>query len=347
MKIPDGSGGADGPPLVPWVAFGTALALLAVVLALPTTALVPDPFAGADTARLARIQTLPLGDLASAHLRHARDTHPAIGLFGNSRAVMVGAGDLGVRGDRFHNFSLPGGSLRQSVALLEALAADNALPAVALISLDHLALNYYGAAEWPGPPRRWREAASDFLHAAGQSRGSLFVLKIGLDHLLTEWRQTTTALGADRLHARLAYLLPAAVPPLLAPPPPLAVDGSRPEGGGGGADSPGTEMFFAMPTYLERDLARLAALADAGSDLLIYESPLQPENVSIAAAAARAEVASNRALVTDLCRRHGLRCVLDPPALGDPADWPDCCHPPAAALAAYLRAIAPKQIFRP
>ncbi|HWV55305.1 hypothetical protein [Pseudorhodoplanes sp.] len=66
-------------------------------------------------------------------VRHTFD----IGLFGNSRSIMVGSQELDTPCS-FFNYSIPGTTFRTSVALLEALAAQNRAPNLAVISLDNL-----------------------------------------------------------------------------------------------------------------------------------------------------------------------------------------------------------------
>ncbi len=70
-----------------------------------------------------------------------------IGLFGNSRSVMMGAGELGRAGCSFFNFSIPGSSFRSSVALVEDLAARRAAPHTAVISLDQFELRMMGSVD--------------------------------------------------------------------------------------------------------------------------------------------------------------------------------------------------------
>lgn len=335
-------------PLSLTLVAAVALTLLAAAVHLPIAALAPDPYATGDVLRLGRLDALPIDDLAALKARHAEHTPAALGLFGNSRAIMVGSAELGLSPGYFFNYSLPGGSLRQSVALLEALQVTGSLPQAALVSLDHLSLNYYGPADWPGPPRRWRNAAMDIAYMARSGRGAADTLRATLDHLLTEWQKATAAMSVGRLQARFAYLLPATIPPLDATTRIQEVDGSRPEGGGRGiADRANAEMFFAMPAYLERDFARLGALAAGGLKLVVYESPVRPLSAGAGTPAEPHQVTANRVLVAELCQRFGLRCALAPPALGSADDWPDCCHPPAAVLGAHLRAVAPGLVDRP
>ena len=92
---------AAPPPFRPIVVAVVALLALPAVLGLPTAMLAPDPFSTIDRERMSRLNALPLGDLAAIKLRHARHSPVTIGLFGNSRAVMVGAVDLGLAPDRF------------------------------------------------------------------------------------------------------------------------------------------------------------------------------------------------------------------------------------------------------
>jgi len=322
--------------------FAVALAVLwATAVAVKGLPFAPDAFAAADAARLERLAQLDEHAMAELKVRHALSQPPLeIGLFGNSRIVQLSAGDVGASGDRFFNFAVPGSSLRQSVALLEALIDAGRAPKAAVISLDHLELSFYSPAEWPAGPVGWLDAGADVRWALhrGEVAGALRALH---DHMKQAARRVTETLSFARLVARLGYLAPDAVPALRAFETRFRPDGSRPLAAAVEAteqSAPRAPAFVLHRPYLLRDLERLSAVRRAGVRVMIYESPLSPENRRAMAAAPRERVEALRRDWLAACRSHGLDCRLAP-ALGDegrPPHWPDCCHAPADLLGPFI-----------
>jgi len=327
-----------------------ALALLAALAVTQRPLVAGDIFLADQDGRRAALDTQSLDDLAHYKLAHASanaSTNGAVrvGLFGNSRSVMVSHDDLGLPDGTFFNFSLPGGSFRQSIMFLEALEHADALPRRVLVSLDHLSLGFYGTADYPGAATRWGRAAGDVMAMWRATGSPVPSLKAAADHLFFEWRKITELFSMARLRARLAFagLLPAGAAPA-AGGQPVRTDGSRiePPATGGPLESPpAATMQFTTPVYLARDLDRLAALARrTGAEIIVYESPLAPNFSHRNPVAAQPE--RLRAIVAQRCTELALRCVLNPSLPGTPdasPAWPDCCHAPAGVLGEYLQAM--------
>ncbi|CAN0592370.1 unnamed protein product, partial [Laminaria digitata] len=85
-----------------------------------------------------------------------------VGVFGNSRSVQLTAADVGVTGS-FFNYSVPGGSFRQSVNMMELLGRRSVLPKTVVISIDHFEMSFMSRAAFPSGWRRWVHAVEDTI----------------------------------------------------------------------------------------------------------------------------------------------------------------------------------------
>lgn len=273
-----------------------------------------------------------------------------MGLFGNSRSLMVGAGDLGVPDGAFFNFSVIGGSFRASILLLEQLAAAGRAPRLAIISFDHLELQEDNNPAVAGIGPRLRLAVDDVVvgltspritrgeagrmawrHYYGAVRDLGRILNFRRLMLGLHWR-VGSLLGAswrDVADEQIepgyrrdgSIVLPAMTQPVIdvsAPQPALYILG-----------------------YLDSDLERLAALGRQGVRIVIYESLLDPVNAGQVARHPNPAAEAARSRWLDACRRLALDChpfALDAvPAV--PGVWTDSSHPPAALLGRYLRQV--------
>ena len=312
------------------------LLTLLVLLQGPTTS---DPFMPENTQLRAQLDTLPIEDLAAYKHAHARSNKVFdLGLFGNSRSVMISHDDLGLAADSFFNFSLPGGSMRQSIALLEELVRDGKAPRHAVISLDHLELQYYAPPDYPAPFRRWALAANDVESAWSGSGSPIVSAKVFVDRFLLEWGRFKSLFNISRLRNRMAARYPdifrASTTDRTTRP-----DGSRSapfEAVGGDFRLAPQVMAVGVPQMIAQDFERLDALTRQGVAITIYESPLAPGALDGRPPAA--DALALRRQVSAACDRFALTCHLAPPELGDTAQgWPDCCHAPAPVLANYLK----------
>ena len=100
------------------------------------------------------LKGLSVQSVAAAKLSHGATPEDAydVAIFGNSRAVMVGARHIEAVHDRtFFNFAVGGTAFQQSVRSLEYLADQGKAPRIAVISYDNAELQFVGIPYWPQP----------------------------------------------------------------------------------------------------------------------------------------------------------------------------------------------------
>ena len=265
-----------------------------------------------------------------------------IGLFGNSRAMMVGGRDIGLGDCRFFNYTVSGSSLRNSVALLEILTESQRAPGIAVVSLDHFEIGMMGHPEYLPLPQMLSLAAADIGSVIGEPK---VAARVAFRHLYVVWGKFRRAISSS--------YFPRVVDFVLGQDPrdgrPYLVDGSRvaEEKAGATADhafhpAAGEEIIDSL---LVRDLERLKAMEGAPggpSKIIVYESPLNPENAARYADAATPGAARHRAVAARVCGDLGLSCHLGgvyPTVIGAASDaaWSDASHAPAAALGPFIR----------
>jgi len=301
-----------------------------------------DVFGGAGPSVAVDLASMPVSSAARLKLRHA-DLNPPfdVGLFGDSRSLPVSQADIGPA-VRFFNFSLSGQSVRASVALLEALARRGKAPRIAVISLDHFELQYYGNPLWPAALERWPLAWTDLADGLQRSDVSWRDwLRMGWRHLNIESDRFRINLdarfvrmgfetwmgGSDPASFRYPYRPDGSMPNAVAAP---AARPLRPI-------EPTTPQI--LPGYFRRDLQRLARVREQGVRIVLYETPLHGESAARFLKSPTAHAALHRRIFLDECRALGLDCHAAPEVFAPDEDWPDATHPPAAALGAYIRAV--------
>lgn len=253
-------------------------------------------------------------------------------MFGNSRAIQVGARDIGVDERRFFNFAVPGASIRQSVLLVERLEEIGKLPRTVIVSFDNAALEYYGNPVHPRPPMRWMIAARDLAHGFGDPGIALCgVARMAWRHAFIEWHALIGLLNAQHLRTRLfAGMKDGEQLTYLA-------DGSRPRHGLGELRRLTPVATLApsiMPEYLAYDLSRLAAIRTGDVRLLVYKSPLAPGLSHASGDHANAV----RARFLTAYAALNIACASAPKLGGDgaPPYWDDSSHAPGPLLGAWL-----------
>ena len=314
--------------------------LIGLVVAVNIYAAAGDPFIGATPQQQVVLDNS--WDLAGGKLRHAAQTpRYDIGVFGNSRALDVNAADLDLGPHcRFFNFALAGESLRGSAALLERLAADGKAPRLAVVSIDNFELQTYAnpmfLPAWP----RWRQALADLVSDAEITWRERATMAWRV--LYTENELAKRPFNIELLHANLEILLgivPATATTNVAGRG-YRADGSRTQ------PEPPREPPSELPWpqsrqvlggYLAYDLARLAQLRARGTDVVVYESSIDPRS---AARAPSALARDGRAQFAAACRAVGLDCHAASARLpGDDGFWRDSNHAPAGPLNRYVRGL--------
>ena len=309
-----------------------------------------DVFETGNADGLRQLADLPIHDLAALKRRHAGAVgRYDIGLFGNSRAVQVGADDIGIDAERFFNFSVPGTTLRQSVELLELLVSDGTAPRVAIISVDNAALHFQSRLAYPGLIPRLPTAVAGYGGIWRSADGGWqLAVRAVIDDVRTGWGQIRHVYSFGQIYSRLSFMLPRLLPAGRRFEVAFRRDGSRPmpmpQTPPAAMALPPERPFVLAGAYLDQDLDRLADIQARGVVVLLYESPLYPDDALQAAAAAAPEGRRLREQFFARCRALGLDCR---PAArlgrsGAPPFWPDCCHAPAALLGPYIAGLVAK-----
>ncbi len=325
--------------------FFTVVVLLlgmCVLLSSPTPAV--DVFGGLKEGQALALDELAVEDIAALKLRHIVE-QPSYRflILGNSRSLPITSADLGIISHSGFNLSLTGESLRSSVLLMEWLAQNDRLPKVALISFDNAELNYYSNPYWAPPSARWRQMVRDLK--AGLRRPSISLQDVGrmaIRHAMTEATLWSRAFNASRIWRGLTSLFwNGGVVRIVSRQVGYQSDGSRspcePKAPYSGGPLP-TPNRNVLPGYLDYDLERLARIADGGTRIIIYETPLFPSLQLERLGSPSAVAAETRTAFLDLCAKHGLECHPSPPVFEDfGLAWPDAGHPPAAPLAAWIK----------
>lgn len=281
-------------------------------------------------------------ELTAAKLSHA-SSKPAydLGLFGNSRSVMVSSTHLQAPEMSFFNFSVPGASIRQSIVMLEELARQNKLPRLSIISFDNAHLQFYGNAELRRPALQLQLAVQD-VFAEGVSlkeRARMLwrhVYQVGWVGVLRyfNWLEFQKGLAFQRYgwnepQVGVGYL----------------ADGSRPQVGIDDTAANALNVNVPSPSvlrgYLIKDLERVARLARQGAaQIIVYESPLAPQSRLLGGADHPVAISTRRTFL-QACRALKLTCIpaaKQHPALVSP-DWQDATHAPASSLGAFLSSL--------
>jgi hypothetical protein len=309
--------------------FGASVVMLAALLMLRMVALPSDILD--DASRRGIIDALPSDEIAALKVRQAEQhARYDIGLFGNSRILMICTDELHLGDRSVYNFAVPGQSVRQSIRLLDQLSSRHKTPRTAVISMDYIELGLPGGSGiYPSVPTRWLNeladawiawqrqgpnAAAVALINAADLEGQEMALTFNHLYLVTKLRAL-----AGNTDAPAAYRGDGSRKEVIPTPPPTL--GRMPQRG----DS--------YPE-IESDFARLAAIRDSGTRVIVYESPVAPQ-FSGTEDHLSANARTVRQRFHDACARFLLKC-MGPPALTAQA-WFDRDHAPAALLAAWLR----------
>lgn len=303
-----------------------------------------DPFNAQNDRKLKALEALPEQDITALKLDHARQVERYdIGLFGNSRSIQAGS-DKPIGDSRsFFNFSVPGASFRNSVAMIETLADDGVLPKTVLVSLDNFAIDFYGNALFPDIGTRWATMFEDVLAdgvLAGQPVRA--VLRMAFRHALTEWRILTSQFNVTLLRNRVLGSAEAAKNPAVALYRPNGSRALPPVRRNGDLIPVKTENPKQIISgYLAADLRRLSDIVGpTDSRIVVFESPVAP-GLEVASAG----VDDVRAAFYALCGGLQVTC-LPAPGLGEYplSAWFDATHAPTAALDTWLTTVLAKAI---
>jgi hypothetical protein len=281
------------------------------------------------------LDQLPAGELAFVKMSYANEAGRFdVGLFGNSRIVMVGTESMSLPGARIFNFGVPGQSIRQSVRLIGELRAIDKLPATIVIAMDHVELGLPGGdGVFPSAIRRWWmigveawklsrsigwRATLVQIHNAVSNERHMAAVAFNPVYIFNKLKALTAIKGQNA-----AYRL----------------DGSRDEGERGEFSAAQIEIPRRADRYpqLEYDLETLGALRREGFRVIIFESPLVPSLLGRIELALSEHAQNVRQRLRVACDSLKIECY-GPPLLTGPG-WVERDHAPASLLGTWLEKI--------
>jgi len=299
------------------------------------------------------LKGLPAASIVNAKLNHGAGLNKAydIAIFGNSRAVMVGAQHIkAIQGRTFFNFAVGGTAFQQSVRSLEYLASHGKAPRVAIISYDNAELQFVGIPYWPAPifelPRFFEDSVILLREDYGTLHQRIKDLVKLADHFSGQaWNHFELMWNFKNLLQRVDHFIALWLDVDLGPFPNLR-DGSRTqkipnEQVNFEAFRPQTSMPRAENRFLLIGLRRLARLAETHEiRIIIYESPLAPPLALKYGSKPTEPAIETRRWLKRGCRNTILECYSAPIfKIENSNHWPDCCHAPADKLGAFISAI--------
>jgi len=312
-----------------------------------------DPFnKTANVNLITAYGTLPVVGHVRGKFHHALNHPPyAVGLFGNSRIVMVGHEDLGMQAGEMFNFAVGGTSFLQSVSLLAELAKAGKAPDVSIISLDHPEMQFFGYSYWPEPLSKIMKIADDaklfYARTNGDDRPTIDTLKIFKNSIEHAWARTKELWSFDVVRRYLNFLS-------------VATGFAEKQPGKVEYQSDGSTLAQPVLTrslvefsanralskmsnrYLENAIIRLSRLvSEYGLKVVVYESPIAPEIERRLREAASSYAQATQQRTFSMCVQEGLDCraapVIEPPK--DGPFWRDCCHAPPGQLGRFVRTL--------
>lgn len=320
------------------------LALCGIVAAYALCLVPPhqDVFARTPPTALIDLDEAPPATIATLKLRHYRQMGPvAVGIFGNSRVLMLGHAALGLKQETFFNLALSSESFFGAIALIRKLENEATLPNTLVIGLDNFILQRNNSPFWPPLSERigetWRILGEEIQSPSMSARSVLRVLwraylietirfkmtvhptlaLAGAEHLLgidtvEPASDETGGYRRDGSHQMSSVRTPKIVAPLLSD---ARIDLRR----------------------LRAGLEYLGQLVQQGKTVYIFETPLHPDVLPVLLPPRRSYVQDMKHLWHEDCRRLGLKCV-DAPLIADAVEspWADASHPPEKPWGAFI-----------
>lgn len=284
--------------------------------------------------------------IAAMKLRHAqtRDAAP-VGIFGNSRVLMLGHDDLGFSNQRFFNFAISSESLSGSVLLANRLASQSLLPANVIVGIDHFYLQRDNVPIWPDFSERLKYNVNLIwhgLHTAGVP-------------LATSAQRLWRALWGEPIRFKMAFdpqLLLHGLTRLLHLPEELPAaevgkGGYRPDGSRWQGQTPAKDLGVIAPTNskidlgkLRQNLAALGKVVQQGHKVYVFETPLHPLTAHKLDVLETPYMKESRRIWHQECTKWRLICIDAPILDSVPAiPWPNETHAPETPWADFIRSI--------
>ena len=298
-----------------------------------------DPFSEKNIPGVISSRKMASPTVAALKVLHAADHAPfALGVFGNSRMLMLSASAIGRAPEQVFNFALSSESLSGSVLLATRLQTMDRLPKTLIFGLDNLHLQRDNVPIWPPFWLRTTHAAKTVLSAladgavvtaARRTWRFFWGETVRFDSI---FGPTLVQAGAIRM-IRDTQFTPAA-----------------PDTGGFRKDGSQAHTARARKTppidrtssrldlaLFRQNLEALGAFAAAGHTVIVIETPIYPESQRRMNADVPDYVQASRAVWRDSCQAFRLHCT-DAPQIEDTENnpWYDSTHPPAAPWATFV-----------
>ena len=325
-----------------WMAFGFFVSVALLFIVQSSTAYIwhfKSPYAAKENlASLPERLNVTLSLQTKLLGQKNRAAHD-IGLFGNSRSVMLSSKNLGLQNDTtFFNFSVGGTSFLQSARNIEYLANQQRLPKHIIISIDNRHLQFDGFVYWPNPStdiwkfmndlrvcfsspeasfKRCAKLANYYFYFASKHFAGLWAIEnyqVFINYLMQN-RTLPTSKQLRRLDGSIAqkvsfrdnvdhYNLPEKMSP-------IAIE----------------YQSLAMES-----LVRIAKLENR--KVYIFESPISPKYKKFLDDFQHSNGESLWRKISQQCDGIFIYCFASEMKTKHP--WPDCCHAPAQPWADYI-----------
>ncbi|MBO6949695.1 MAG: hypothetical protein JJ855_17075 [Rhodospirillales bacterium] len=326
-------------PLLIGLVIGGIAGLYAMALTLPGK----DIFDTASPSQL--MDPGPTAPSIAGHmkLRHARN-RPAfdVGVFGNSRVLMLGAESMGFKTGRYFNFAIASDSFYGGVLAARTLAENGKLPRTLVFGLDNLNLQRDNNPSWPYIWHRIQWAGERIVDAVSDPGVSwAWLARRVWRSVWSEVIYFKQTFGPTMVKAGFLRLIGADA----------ALEGSaenRNFRADGSVFNPGRDPNIGpmarpsarmdMILFLD-ELDRIGRFKEPGTRVFIFETPLYPEVQRQLETDPPAYVNEVRERWHEKCRALGFACIDAPLIEGDGADgrWYDVSHAPEKPWARFIK----------
>jgi hypothetical protein len=324
--------------------FITLFVLIFILQILQQYIMVPtDLFLSGQQDRLKRLDRLSTSHHAAYKIRYVLNSKPHdVLVFGNSSALGVQSAYLKEFGQAF-NLAVPGSSLRLVVGITDLLEREDRLPKTLVVMLENFD-NHTQQVQHMPLRWRWRNSFDDIIAGLRSPMVSVQELAHMSTRLLkVEINRFLLSFNLNLLIQHINFLLQTGIYESKRD---LVWKGYSRDGGGSDMRRPqlGRVKIHKRPVrtsvlkgYFKLDLERLARLKGK-SRVIIYESPLEPNNMAHFANNPMLRTIRLRQLFLENCKRLELECY-PAPILGKPGQpnyWIDHYHPPANLISPWV-----------
>lgn len=309
------------------IVVASILGLYLIVLTPPAE----DPFVVKSKLHALDLGPITQPAMATIKVRHAltqKSFH--IGLFGNSRMLMVGAEALGQSSVDVFNFALSSESLDGSVMMVDNLSTLSRLPKIIVIGLDNLHLQRDNVPIWPSLKARLSHALDGIVESLKNSK-AVTSLRRSWRFVWGEKVRFDMVFDPTLVRIGIARVL-TVVPFKVAAPGNL---GYRSDGSqealvrSATIEQHGRTSSRLDIANLNRNLKRLGTYVAEGHTVIIVETPLYPTHQQALDVSEPDYVLHARNEWHKTCLNMDLHCV-DAPMIPDALNalWFDSTHPP-------------------